>query len=445
MRAGKILFIYPSSYDERGRVIKSCRAFVPSRTLPHLAALTPERYRVRIIDELVDELDFDMDCDLVAFTGMLRHMPRAIDLASEFKKRGKATVIGGVGAYALRDKLEASGSFDCTVTGEAENLWEGILDDFEGGRLKRHYSSTAYPTLDGLPLPRFDLLDTKKYMKSFVDRRHPVTLIETGRGCPRNCSFCLVTRYFGKRMRYRTVGDVVDEIRHHGSKFVMFTDDNIAINPARSRELFGAIRPLGIQWLAQFECSVIDNPELLRLAAESGCRTAFVGVESLIPDNLHAVNKAHNAKLEFRRVAEAFRDAGIDLFASIIFGMDHDTPETMAWTIDKMVASGVDAIVPWLITPVPGTPFYDECKRRDRLLHENYSLYDYWHPVVQPEHMTVNELTDMFWKGLRRFYSLPLILRRTVRDRRWHTGGLLYNIYSRCQAYRGLHPYAGNS
>ena len=97
-------------------------------------------------------------------------------------------------------------------------------------------------------------------------------------------------------MRYRPIGEVVEEIKHHGSKFVMFTDDNIAVNPSRARELFLALKPLNIQWLAQFETSVASQPELLRLAYESGCASAFVGIESLTRSNLNSINKSQNTK-----------------------------------------------------------------------------------------------------------------------------------------------------
>ena len=445
MSRKKILFVYPSSYDARGRAIKSRKAFGPSRTLPYLAALTPRQYETRIVDELVDNIDFDEDAHLVAFTGMLSHMPRAIDIAREFHKRGKPTIIGGVGAFAIQEKIEESGAFDSLCIGEADDIWETVLDDFSNGRLKAKYECDTSPKLDHLPIPRFDLLDSRKYMKSFVDRTHPVTSIETSRGCPHNCNFCLVTRFFGKRMRYRPVGDVVEEIKHHGSKFVMFTDDNVALNPARARELFLAIKPLGIQWFAQFECKVIEHPELLQLAAKSGCRLALVGIESLLPDNLHLINKSQNVSLDFKHIVRSFKDAGINLLASIIFGMDYDTSDTIEWTIEQIIANGVEAIAPWILTPIPGTSFYDDCKNQGRLIHEDYSLYDCWHSVIRPKHMTSDELMEAFWAGLRRFYSLPQILKRTLRDKEWHTGGLLYNIYCRRQVYKGLHPFAGNS
>lgn len=445
MAKKKILFIYPTSYNSQNRLIKSRNSFVPSRTLPYLAALTPARYETRIIDELVDDLNFEEDADLVALTGMLRHMPRAIDIAREFRKRGVPSIIGGVGAFSVRTMIEESGAFESFVIGEVDEIWMEILNDFEKGRSKKCYECTAPSKLSGLPPARFDLLNQKKYMRSFVSPKHLMIPVETSRGCPHNCRFCLVTRYFGKKMRYRPVNEVVDEIKHHGAKHILFTDDNIAINPARARELFQTIKPLGIQWLGQFESRIAEDPELLRLAAESGCRTAFVGIESIDKNNLISVDKHRSTTLDLKTIANGFKGAGIDLFASLIFGMDHDTPEIIDRTIEQSIGLNIDAIIPWVLTPAPGTAYYDNFKKDHRLTHENYSLYDFWHLVIRPKRISPAEFEKHYWQGLRRFYSLRSIFLRMWRGNKWNMTWLLCSLYFRQQVKKGLHPFAGNS
>lgn len=445
MSKKKILFIYPSSYDNQNRLIKSRNSFIPSRTLPYLAALTPARYETRIIDELVDELNFDEDVSMVALTGMLRHIPRAIDIAGEFRKRGVPSLIGGVGAFSLRDMVEESGAFESFIIGEVDETWQDILHDFEAGRLKRCYECAAPPQLSGLPPARFDLLNMKKYLRSFVNVKDPIIPIETSRGCPHNCRFCLVTRYFGKKMRYRPVNEVVDEIKYQGAKHILFTDDNIAINFARAQELFRAIKPLGIQWFGQFESRMAENPKLLRLAAESGCRTAFVGIESVEKNNLISIDKHQSAKLDFKDVVSGFKEAGIDLFASLIFGMDHDTAEIIDRTIEQSIKLNIDAIIPWMLTPMPGTACYDDFKKDNRLTHKNYSLYDAWHLVIRPKQMSPAEFEEHYWQGLRRFYSLRSILLRAWRGKKLNVTWLFCSLYFRQQIRRGLHPFAGNS
>ena len=246
-------------------------------------------------------------------------------------------------------------------------------------------------------------------------------------------------------MRYRPVGEVVDEIKYQGAKHILFTDDNIAISPVRARELFQAIKPLGIQWIGLFESRMVENPQLLRLAAESGCRTAFVGIESIDKENLISVDKHQSAKLDFKDVVNGFKEAGIDLFASLIFGMDHDTTEIIDRTIEQSIELNIDAIIPWMLTPMPETACYDDFKKNNRLTHEDYSLYDSWHPVIRPKQMSPAEFEEHYWQGLRRFYSLRSILLRAWRGKKLNMTWVLCSLYFRQQVQKGLHPFAGNS
>lgn len=443
MAKKKILFVYPSTYDENGRLVKSGKSLAPSRTLPYLAALTSDRFETRIIDEAVQDVDFDVDIDMVALTGMINHMPRAMDIAAQFRRRNVTAMIGGVGAYSIRDVIAASGVFDCHVIGEVEAIWEGILEDFERGQLQPIYQATESPGLDGLPHARFDLLDDSRYLRSFVDSSKPLALVETSRGCPNNCKYCLVTRYFGRKMRYRPVGDVVGEIKRIGARHVMFTDDNIAINPSRARELYEALKPLDIEWLGQFESSIVRQPELLQLAAESGCRTAFVGIESLDANALEFVNKPKRDSLPLREIAEGFKAANIIVMGSLMFGLDGDTAGKIAWTVEQMIAERIDTMIPWIFTPIPGTPLHEEYHAQGRILHDNYSLYDGVHAVHQPDRMSPSELEDCYWRGLRRFYRFRAIVPRVLRGKKGRIAELAYNLHVHRQVARSLHPFSG--
>jgi radical SAM superfamily enzyme YgiQ (UPF0313 family) len=427
--------VYPSSYDASNRLIKAKRALFPSRATPYLAALTPTRYDVRVVDELVDDVDFKTDADLIALTGMTRHLPRAMEIAAEFRKRGKRTIAGGIGVSMMPDKVQDA--FDCVVTGEAEEIWEGILADFENGRLRPRYRSEQPPDLTRIPSPRFDLLNADKYVKI---GGHPILPVETGRGCPRNCNYCTVTQFFGGKIRYRPIAAVVDEIKTLGAKYVSFCDDNIGADRARARELFTALKPLGIRWFGQFEGRIARQPELLRLAAESGCDIAFVGIESLNAENLRALNKPQNAALDVQEMARAFKSVGIRFIASVMFGMDKDTTETMQTTVAQLLAAKVDVFIPWLITPIPGTRFHAQAQNSNRILHENYSLYDGWHPVLLPQQMSPEELERSYWAGLDAFYSWKNILKRLWQGKKGRLPNFLFGLYLRSQARRRVHP-----
>jgi len=245
-------------------------------------------------------------------------------------------------------------------------------------------------------------------------------------------------------MRYRPIEEVIEEIKFHKGKHILFTDDNIAINPTRAKELFLALKPLKIKWFGQFDSNIAYHPDVLKLASESGCAHGFVGIESLVCDNLHKFDKSYRAKTDFKDIVAAFKKAHIVLFTSLIFGMDHDTPELIDWTMEQMLINDVEIVAPWLLTPFPRTPLYDDFKKDGRLIHENYSLYDACHVVIQPKHMTTDELDKAFWKTLKRFYSWKSILRRTSLHKKDKITAFIYNLYARRQVSRNKHPFTGN-
>lgn len=414
MRNKKICFIYPSYYDDNGNIVKRKRSWIPSRTLPYLAALTPKQYEVEIVDERVDELKFSQNNDLIALTGMTNHIPRAIDIAKKYKNYGKKVIIGGPGAFSLQNKLEVMDCFDSIVIGEAEAVWDDVLDDFIKGDLKRIYKGKHLQELKGFPFARYDLLNAKNYRKAITDPNMFIVPIETSRGCPHDCEFCLVNKIFGRHVRYRPISEVVDEIQYQKGNYVLFTDDNIAVNPDRAKELFQALKPLEINWFGQFDTTVINNPDVIKLAGESGCRSAFIGIESLNQNNLVSVNKKHNLSVQVEELFQQFKRAKINVMCSIIFGLVHDTPESLWDTVHFLIKNNIEMMVPWILTPLPKTQIYEDYQNKGLMLHDNYSLYDFTHCVYKHEQMKPDELEQIFWQVYQHFYNLKAIIPRCL-------------------------------
>ncbi len=440
-----ILFINPSSYDDNNNLLKSRKAFIPPRTLPYLAALSAihHKYEMKIIDEIVEDVPFEMDAALVILTGMITHIDRAIDIAGKFRAKGAKVIIGGPGAYSCMDYVQKSNAFDSIVSGEADELWKSIIEDFDQNRLKPSYKSVSTPLLSNLPFARFDLINKKKYRKS-SDKNNPMLPIETSRGCPYNCKFCMVTNYFGKKIRHRPISDVVAEIRHHNAKDIVFTDDNIIADTDYSIELFKALKPLGVEWFGQFDTTICQKPELVKLANECGCGVAFLGIESTDQNNLLGINKRHNMKNSLKDISDAFKHTKISVHASMIFGMDFDTEASMAETINELVKNNIDALIPWILTPMPGTAVYDEMKAQGRILHENYSLYDGTHVVFQPKQMTPQQLSDAYWKIFRQFYKPKPVLKRLFGYQKgWLFEQFIYDLYVAGLVRQRIHPWKG--
>ncbi len=392
-------------------------------TLTTLAALTPPDVDVRITDENVEPIDFEEDVDLVGVTGMVMHAPRAYQIAQRFRERGIPVVMGGPHASSL--PYEAKEHVDAVVIGEAENVWEGLLEDLKVGSLKPFYKADAYCSMEGLPFPRLDLLRKDAYMT--------INCVQTTRGCPHQCDFCHVTHFFGKTYRCRPVDEVIEEVKRLEGEFLVFIDDNIAGDRRYAKELFTRLKPLKKKWASQASMTLTRDPELLKLAAESGCVSLFLGVESLSPENLKDVNKAFNRVPQFEEAMKALHDHDIMVVAGFIFGLDHDDEGVFERTLRFCERNRIELPSFFVLTPLPGTPLFQRIESEGRLLHKDWDKYNGATVVFRPKLMTEETLQAGFNWVCKEGYSWGSIFKRVFHPQQRFFTRVLSNI-----AYRSI-------
>jgi radical SAM superfamily enzyme YgiQ (UPF0313 family) len=405
----KLLLIQPAQDKDLFISRRRRKTSLPKLNLPILAAYADESFDVRIIDESVEDIDFDIKADLVGITIITQLAHRGYEIANKFQKRGAKIVIGGFHPYFFPEEAEQHA--DALVIGEAEGVWELLLDDFTAGNLKPRYQSDSPHNLAGLPVPRLDLLKREAY--SFKN------IVETARGCPHRCAYCAVTQYWGHKFRFRPVSEVVDEIRSLPPGDIVFVDDNIVGAPKRAKELFSALIPLKRRWLAQADMKIARDPELLGLAAKSGCKWFFMGIESVNAMNLKDVGKASvNIVEKYEQSLGLIRDAGIKVLGSFILGLDHDDKSVFDKTVQFCIDNRIEGVNFYIFTPLPFTKLYDKMEKEDRILHRNWSKYDMNHVVFKPLKMTPEELLEGYLYAYRSFYSFSSIIKRVLRPRR---------------------------
>ena len=374
-----------------------------------LVALTPPDIEISIVDEAVEKINFDEQVDLVGMSCTTTVAQRAYEIAAEYRERNVKVVMGGTHPTLIPQ--EAIKYADSICIGEAEELWEEIIADFKGGKLKKFYRNDGYCNLEGLPLPRRDLLKSKRYL--------PIDGIQTARGCPFACDFCAVTTVFGHKYRHRPIEDVLAEMDTLERRLVFFYDDNIVGNPRRSKELFRALIPYNKRWIGQASTTVIKDPEILELMAKSGCKGLFVGFESLSEDNLKRSLKKHNDPKQYKEVVKRLHDQGIAISGAFVFGLDSDDTSVFERTLEFAMDVKLDvAQFNWL-TPYPGTPIYNQLKAEGRLINT-----EWWSAgsglgtetgeavVYYPKMMSPDELSEGSRWVRRNFYSTSSILRR---------------------------------
>jgi len=401
--------------SETSRFVRHRRLIrFPQLTMPLLAAWTPAHWEVGHTDEIIQRVDFNKRVDLVGITANTPAAPHAYMLAREFRRRGVAVVIGGPHATLMPD--EVAQYADATVIGEGELVWPRLLADFERGELKRIYRSCALPGLKQMPAPRWDLIKGRAYGRG-------VTIAT--RGCPFACDYCSIPQMYQRRMRYRPIGEVVDEIRRMPGRALIFWDDNLGADRAYAKELFKAIAPMKRWWTSQCTADVAFDDEFMSLAAKSGCKALFLGLETISQASLNVANKRHNRADEYREVIRRFHAHGIAVQAGVVFGFDHDDRTIFRTTVEFYRSAGLDSATVSVLIPFPNTPLFKRLDAEGRILTRDWSKYNGKKDVVfQPALMSPKELLmGMEWAA-RQFYSLPSIIERMARSRT----GLWWNI-----------------
>jgi radical SAM superfamily enzyme YgiQ (UPF0313 family) len=413
----KILLILPAG--ERVRVTRlnpdvPKRAMLRFSVLPltTVAALTPREHDVRVVDENVEPLDFEADCDLVGITFMTALAPRAYEIARVFRARGKIAVGGGY--HATLCAVEAANHFDAIVAGDADGAWQQVLADAESGWLRPGaapgviYGGANNAAVRHAPLPRRELLA--------ATARHYVTVnaVQAGRGCPHACRYCSVTVFHNRKYQHRPLASVLEELRQIPRDFI-FVDDNIIADRTYARELFATMIPLRKRWVSQCSIDIADDAELLRLARAAGCCGLFIGIESTSAENLAEMDKQFNQCERYPQRLAAIRGAGIGVVAGIILGMDSDEAGVFEDTLRFLERTRIDALQLNILTPLPGTPLFADMEKAGRMTDKDWSHFDYRHVVFRPARMTAMELQAGADWLYSQFYRLDRILLRLVR------------------------------
>ncbi|MGE3809120.1 MAG: radical SAM protein, partial [Gemmataceae bacterium] len=182
---------------------ESRRFLVPLLALPTLAGMLPRDWDIEIVDEKLRDIDLNADADLVCLSFKSKDAKRAYRYADAFRARNIPVILGGVHATSLPD--EAAEHADAVVVGEAEGIFPQVIDDFRAGRLQQLYRSPPSREigLDSVPMPRFDLIDHRRYC---------LHAVQTSRGCLVGCEFCPVQKMFGGISRHKSLARVLAEI-----------------------------------------------------------------------------------------------------------------------------------------------------------------------------------------------------------------------------------------
>ena len=355
----------------------------------------------------IDEINYTSDADIVAIGTMGHATFRGLEIAQEFKKRGKIVIMGGYMASIAHE--EAMKHVDSVVIGDAEISFPKLLQDFEEtGKIKPLYNFPINE-LKNLPIPRYELLTQKK-----IGLMLPV---QAGRGCSFTCSFCSIACLYEGKYLFRPVDEVIrdiKEVKRLGFKRFYLIDDNIVSNPKYLRELCEKITPLKMKWASQCAIHLAKNSELLNIVRKSGCDLMSFGVESIQQNALDSLDKKWLKADEHEKNMKILSKSGITVSTEMIVGTDFDTEKSIRDTYNFIFRNKVPIPRFYILTPIPGTELYKKLKSENRIITDDLNMFDGTRCVHIPQNITPEKLTEMYWWLNNKVFSLKSILYRVL-------------------------------
>jgi radical SAM superfamily enzyme YgiQ (UPF0313 family) len=404
----RLLIIQATGYRYRGLRIpyKLRKRKLVGAVIPYLAALAPKDWKITLVDDATEEVDFNADVDVVAIAIRTVTSFRGYELADRFRQRGIPVLMGG--PHTTFHAEEVAEHADAVCIGEAEEVFPQMLEDAAAGRLKKFYRRDNPACLEGMPTPRWDLLNKKKYVfyRPFV--------IQYSRGCPYICDFCAERRLNGDYgYRYRPAAEVVEEIKKCGSRHIFFAASQFAGDTERAMELMEALIPLKIRWSTLFSAHYCLDDKFMDLAGRSGLLHVNTGVESIDQNTLKSMHKSFNKASQYSQMIQNLIKRDISYSLNFVFGSDADDESVFDATLNLLHEYKAQTAYFNILVPLRGTPLHEQFKAEGRLIdEENMERWPGLSCHFQPLRFSPDELVRRVMKIRRDFYSTTSALRR---------------------------------
>jgi radical SAM superfamily enzyme YgiQ (UPF0313 family) len=387
----KIAFIEPKASEAN----VYSKLHMPLLGPVYLGTILRDRgHEVTIYNEDIYRPDYSrLDADIIGISILTPTAKRGYEIAGMFPK--EKVIIGGIHASLLPE--EALGFARQVVVGEAESVIAGVV---EGRIHDAVVQGEPVSDLDSLPQPDFSLI--KGY-----GLRPLITPISTSRGCPFDCTFCSVTKIFGRKYRFRSSENIVKELLSRKTNTLFFCDDNFVAYPQRTHALLELMLKHKIPpWTCQVRCEVGRNDALLEMMAKAGCNAVCVGFESVNHKTLQAYKKRQSIE-DIVNAIRSFRKRRIKIHGMFVLGSDADNENTVWDTLKFSLKQKIDTIQMTILTPFPGTKVYEELNGQGRIFSQDWDLYDGQHVVFKPKLLSARQLQLNVVRAYTKFYSLP--------------------------------------
>ena len=377
----KLLLIYPKWAKLPGQTTFN----LPPHGPVVFAAALPEYVQVNFIDENVEDIDFQEDCDLVAISMMLStQVKRGWAIADKFREQGKKVIFGGISTMLHAE--DTVNHADAVFLGEAEGRMEAVLDDFKRGELKKVYNfMLQHPPIESVGAARRDLYKRDLYNHKGVQM---VDLFHASRGCRFSCYPCAVTYLGGRAFRPRPIDKVVEELATVENNRLFIVDNSLAQNKDWEKELFKEMIPFKKKWISH---TIEDDAEILDLAAQAGAWYVYQAV--------------YDTSDYIKERVKRYHDYGIGVEGTILLGLDNQTEDDIKRLIDFLLEINLDLAEFTVMTPFPHTKGYDDYLRQGRIFDFDWNHYNAGQVVFQPKNMSAERLQYLYDYAWETFYK----------------------------------------
>ncbi len=392
-----------AKYGLFDKTILTAFSILPMLYARQIAAITPNKHNVKVINERYENIDFEKSYDIVNINFTASTTPRAYQIADEFRKRKTTVVLSGIQASSIPN--EAKNHADSVILGRGELGWLDLLNDFEKGNTKPFYKDRKYDKSEKIP-------PTNVRLPGFV----LTGAVEATRGCPYKCDFCPEVNVSCYTNFYkRPVDEVINEIKKIPQKSIMFYDSSLTIDVDYTTELFTKMIDLKKKFFCNGNVDVLaNNADFVKLSKKAGCISWLIGFESLSQKTLESVNKKTNKVVEYKKAVENIHKNKMAVIGCFMFGFDTDTKDTFYNTLKTIKQLKIDVADFCVLTPFPGTPTYKRFEQEGRILSRDWSKYNLKTPVFKPKNMTGDELSQGLINIYTQFYSTNYTIRRAI-------------------------------
>jgi len=371
----KILLLYPQypdtfwSFKNSLNFIKK-KALMPPLGLVTIAAMLPQEYEIKLIDMNIETLKDEhlLWADYVFISAMITQKDSVHKVVERCKTLGVKTVAGGPLFSNLHTEFP---DVDYFTLDEGEETMPLFLEDLKNNTLKRYYRSSVKPDIKNSPVPRWDLIDLKAYV------RMP---IQYSRGCPYDCEFCDVVKLNGKVPRTKAPEQIVRELNAmFGAGWkgpIFFVDDNFIGNKKETKELLKALAEWKrttkhkTSFKTEASLNVADDEDLMQHLREAGFNSLFIGLETPSEESLAECGKFQNKNRNIVDSVLTLYRNGFEVSAGFIVGFDSDDTTIFKRQIEFIQKSGVVIAMVGILQAIPGTRLHERLKNENRLLTE---------------------------------------------------------------------------